>query len=78
MDNLTHTLAGVMLSRAGLNRVAPRATLVLALAANAPDIDIVTRGWGSLAYLHHHRGLSHSLLAVPRSEERRVGKECRL
>ena len=65
MDNLTHTLTGVMLSRAGLNRVAPQATLALALASNAPDIDIVARSWGSLTYLHHHRGLSHSLLAVP-------------
>lgn len=65
MDNLTHTLTGVMLSRAGLNRLAPRATLTLLLAANAPDIDVVTRAWGSLAYLRHHRGLTHAVVAAP-------------
>ena len=65
MDNLTHAMTGMLLSRAGLNRVAPRATLTLLLAANAPDIDIVTRGWGSLAYLRYHRGLTHSLAALP-------------
>lgn len=65
MDNLTHALAGVMLSRAGLNRLAPRATLTLVLAANAPDIDVVAWAWGSLAYLRYHRGLTHSVAAVP-------------
>ena len=40
MDNLTHSLTGLMLSRAGLNRFYPRATLVLVIAANIPDIDI--------------------------------------
>ncbi len=65
MDNLTHALTGVMLSRAGLNRVSPHATLTLVLAANAPDIDIVARAWGSLTYLHYHRGPTHALVAVP-------------
>ncbi|HYM12960.1 MAG TPA: metal-dependent hydrolase [Bryobacterales bacterium] len=65
MDNLTHTLTGVLLSRAGFNRRAPRATLALVLAVNAPDIDIVSRWQGSLAYLHYHRGATHSLLAAP-------------
>ena len=35
------------------------------LAANAPDIDIVTLSGGSLNYLHYHRHLTHSLLAMP-------------
>jgi inner membrane protein len=65
MDNLTHTLTGVLLARAGLNRVAPRATLTLVLAVNAPDIDVVARWRGSLAYLHYHRGPTHSLAALP-------------
>ena len=39
MDNITHSLTGLMLSRAGLNRISPEATWVLLLAANAPDID---------------------------------------
>ena len=35
------------------------------LAANAPDIDIVTASGGSLNYLHYHRHLTHSLVAMP-------------
>src|SRR5213593_4477898 len=65
MDNLTHTLLGVMLSRAGLNRLAPRATLTMVLAANAPDIDVIAWAWGPLTYLRHHRGLTHAAISVP-------------
>jgi membrane-bound metal-dependent hydrolase YbcI (DUF457 family) len=35
------------------------------LAANVPDIDVVTAAGGSLAYLHYHRHLTHSLLMAP-------------
>jgi inner membrane protein len=35
------------------------------LAANAPDIDVVTAAGGSLNYLHFHRHLTHSLIAMP-------------
>jgi inner membrane protein len=65
LDNLTHTAIGLFLSRAGLNRLTPLATPILLVAANVPDIDIVTAGNGSLAYLHYHRHLTHSLLALP-------------
>jgi inner membrane protein len=43
----------------------PRATLLLMLAANAPDIDVVSRVGGSAAYLYWHRHFTHSLVAVP-------------
>ena len=65
MDNITHSLVGVALSRAGLNRLNPQATAVLLLAANAPDIDVVTAAGGSLSYFHYHRHLTHSLLLAP-------------
>ncbi len=65
MDPLTHTAVGVFLSRAGLNKLTPRAVPILILAANAPDIDIVTAAGGSLSYLHYHRHLTHSLVAMP-------------
>jgi inner membrane protein len=65
VDNITHTLTGLMLSRAGLNRVSPEATWVLLLAANAPDIDVSSALGGSLTYLHFHRHLTHSLLLLP-------------
>jgi inner membrane protein len=65
MDPLTHTAVGLFLSRAGLNRWTPRATPILILAANAPDIDIVTAAGGALNYFHYHRHLTHSLAAMP-------------
>ncbi|MBZ5620861.1 MAG: metal-dependent hydrolase [Acidobacteriia bacterium] len=65
MDPLTHIATGLFLSRAGLKRWTPLATPILILAALAPDIDIVTAAGGSLNYLHFHRHLTHSLLAMP-------------
>jgi inner membrane protein len=65
MDPLTHTATGLFLSRVGLNRWTPMATPIILLAANAPDIDIVTAAGGSLNYLHYHRHLTHSLIAMP-------------
>jgi inner membrane protein len=65
MDNVTHTLFGVTLARAGLQRVCPHATLLLILSANIPDIDIVALAGGSLAYLEAHRGYTHTFLALP-------------
>lgn len=65
LDNLTHTLTGLALARAGLGRNTPRAGLTLALACNLPDIDIVTGLWGRVAYLEHHRGITHAFAASP-------------
>lgn len=65
MDNLTHTAIGLFLSRAGFKSVTPGATAILLLAANAPDIDVVTLAGGPVTYLHYHRHLTHSLIAMP-------------
>jgi inner membrane protein len=65
MDQLTHSATGLFLSRAGLDRFTPYAGVILILAANAPDMDIVALAGGSLNYLHHHRHLSHSLALLP-------------
>lgn len=65
MDNLTHSLTGLLLARAGLNRLAPRATALAVIAANLPDLDIVTGVNGSLCYLAHHRGFTHALFWAP-------------
>ncbi len=65
MDPLTHSLTGVMLGRAGLGKLYPRSTILLMLAANAPDIDIVAASGGSLDYLHYHRWITHSVLFLP-------------
>jgi inner membrane protein len=65
MDPLTHSLTGLALSRAGLNRWSPYAGWILLFAANAPDIDIVALAGGSTEYLHYHRHITHALLAIP-------------
>lgn len=65
MDNLTHSLTGVLLARAGLNRLVPRATILAVIAVNLPDLDIVTALRGSLCYLANHRGFSHALFWLP-------------
>ncbi len=65
MDNLTHTAIGLFLSRAGLNRWTPAATPILLLAANAPDVDVVSWAGGTLTYLQYHRHLTHSITVLP-------------
>jgi inner membrane protein len=65
MDNLTHTLTGVVMSRAGLNRWYSHPTALLMLAANAPDIDIVAALGGSFNYFMNHRGITHSIFTAP-------------
>ena len=65
MDNLTHALTGLMLSRAGLNRLTPRASLMLVLAANAPDLDVVSWLGGTARYIEWHRGFTHAWAFAP-------------
>lgn len=65
MDNLTHTLIGIASSKAGLERLSPYTTAVCVVAANAPDADFLVRTFaGDWAYLHHHRGITHSILGT--------------
>jgi inner membrane protein len=64
MDNVTHTLVSVALSQAGFNRRTRFATAALILAANVPDVDVVSSFASSAAYLKYHRGLSHSVLGA--------------
>jgi inner membrane protein len=79
LDNLTHTLAGLVVadaawmlytrrsaavgSQAGLRNAALTTS---ALASNAADLDFLYTGItpGQLGYLLHHRGHTHTLLAV--------------
>lgn len=65
MDNLTHSLTAVLLSRAGLNRLAPNAGWLAVAAANVPDLDIVSGAAGGLSYLAVHRGFTHALFFIP-------------
>jgi inner membrane protein len=65
LDNLTHTAVGLFLSRAGLKKFTPLATPILLIAANVPEIDVVTAAGGALNYLHFHRHITHSIVAMP-------------
>lgn len=53
------------MGRAGLNRKTALATATLTLAAEAADLDVISRFWGSSFGLNHHRGFTHSFLGVP-------------
>jgi len=64
MDNITHTLTGLALSQAGLNRKTRFATLALAVGANLPDLDVLWSNGGRANYLEYHRGVTHSVLGV--------------
>ena len=65
MDNLTHTAIGLFLGRIGLGRWSARGTPIVLIAANIPDIDVVSWAGGPLNYLAYHRHLTHSLLLMP-------------
>jgi inner membrane protein len=66
MDNLTHTLFGITLANLGWQQKHGRiATWGLAVAANLPDVDAVTRLWGGTeGYLAYHRTLTHSVAGL--------------
>jgi len=53
------------MGRAGLNRKTGLATLTLALAAEAPDLDVLAAIRGRAFSFAHHRGFTHSFLGVP-------------
>jgi inner membrane protein len=70
MDNLTHTLVGLMISRCGFDSWASKRAVrgmsaMMVLAANAPDIDGYPFFYSQLEYLKIHRGYTHSLAAIP-------------
>jgi inner membrane protein len=64
MDNITHTLTGIAISQAGFNRKTRYATLAIVVGSNLPDVDSISGFWGSVTYLQHHRGISHSIFGV--------------
>ena len=65
MEPITHFLTGACLGRAGLNRKTALATLTLTLAAEAPDLDVLSRFGGPAFGFAHHRGFTHSFLGLP-------------
>ena len=64
MEPITHFLTGAVLARAGFNRKTALATATMALAAEAPDLDIVWGFKGPVYGFAHHRGFTHSFLGL--------------
>jgi inner membrane protein len=65
LDNLTHSLVGLFLARAGFKYASPGGTAILILAANAPDCDMVSLLGGNTVFIEWHRHFTHSLLGMP-------------
>jgi inner membrane protein len=65
MDNITHSLVGLLLARAGLEKTTPHGTTMMVLAANAPDIDAVFWFSGTQTYLEWHRSYPHAIAFAP-------------
>jgi inner membrane protein len=65
MDNITHSLVGLMLARAGLEKTTPHGTAMMVLAANAPDIDAFFWFSGAETYLQWHRSYPHAIVFTP-------------
>jgi len=66
MDPLTHAISGIALARALPRHHLPkRYVAFIALLAMAPDADYFLRFISDAAYLHYHRGVTHSLLMLP-------------
>src|SRR5579884_3636871 len=65
MDPITHVLTGLAMSRAGLSRWHARAPLLLMMAAEAPDIDVVSAFGGPFNYFVYHRWITHAVVFAP-------------
>lgn len=65
MDNLTHSLIGVVLGESGLRRrLGAGTTLALVIGSNLPDLDAAVLPFGPEAFLKR-RAWTHSLLLMP-------------
>jgi inner membrane protein len=53
------------MARAGLNRKTALATVTMTLAAEAPDLDVLTEFHGRVFGFAHHRGITHTFVGVP-------------
>jgi inner membrane protein len=65
MEPITHFLTGACIGRAGLNRKTAYATLAAVLATEAADVDVLWGLRGPVEELKHHRGITHTFIAVP-------------
>ncbi len=65
MEPMTHMLTGAVLARTGFHKRAAYATVAMAIAAEFPDCDYLWWFKGPVALFEHHRGITHTFLAMP-------------
>ena len=65
MENVTHTVVGLMLARTGLGKTTPRGAAMMMLAANIPDIDGIYYFVDTQRYIEYHRTYTHTVLLLP-------------
>jgi inner membrane protein len=65
MENVTHTIVGLLLARLGLEKTTPRGAAMMMLAANVPDIDGVYYFVDAQRYIEYHRTYTHTVLFMP-------------
>ena len=65
MEPVTHILTGACLARTGFNRKVAYATLAMAIGAEFPDIDTLSSLRGPVEGFAHHRGITHTFVALP-------------
>jgi inner membrane protein len=64
LEPITHFLTGAVLARAGFNRKTALATATMTLAAEAPDLDVLSGFHGPVYGFAHHRGFTHSFVGL--------------
>lgn len=64
MENLAHSFVGIVIGKAGFERHTAYSVPLCVVAANLPDADFVATLGGEWFYLHHHRGITHSIVGV--------------
>jgi inner membrane protein len=64
LEPITHFLTGAVLARAGFNRKTALATATMTLAAEAPDLDVLSGFKGPVVGFAHHRGFTHSFVGL--------------
>lgn len=65
MENVTHTVVGLMLARTGLEKTTPRGAAMMMVAANIPDIDGIFYFVDAQRYIEYHRTYTHTVIGMP-------------
>jgi len=64
MDPICHTLVGASLGATGLEKKSRYGRATLIIAANLPDVDVISYVWGETASYAFRRGVTHGLPAI--------------